>query len=137
MARPEGSIKLKVTFKAFSKIEIPDRSILESAFKKAASKLGIWVGDFSYEAEKLIFTIEYKINVNITGAITSLKATSSRAMNKNFNEKSFKKAISRHSNEPRRSEIPGLMNLEVFKAPISDMGKSEFWEHGYNYQSII
>jgi len=136
MARPEGSIKLKVTFKAFSKIEMTDRSILESALKKAASKLGIWVGDFIYDVEKLTFTIEYKINVNITGAITSLKATSSRAMNKNFNEKSFKKVISRQISEPRRSEIPGLMNLEIFKAPISDMEKSEFWEHGYSYKSF-
>ena len=133
MARPEGSIKLKVTFKAFSKIEITNRSPLESALKKAASKLGVWVGDFVYSEKEVSFTIEYKINVNITGAITSLKATSSRAMNK---KNSHSKMISRFIEEHKRPEISGLMNLEVFKATSSDKDKSEFWEHGYSYKSI-
>ena len=136
MARPKGSIKLKITFTALTRISQELKPLLEGAFKKTVAKSGLWVGDFVYDGFTITFTLEYKINFGgITGVINSLKTTSSRATNAYLNSLPKKPQPKKRYEQ----EIPaGMMQMIVTKMPsdISDTIKSEFWELGYSYTSI-
>lgn len=138
MARPKGSIKLKITFTALSKIRQEMKDLIEDAFKKTSSKSGLWVGDFFYDESNMSFMLEYKINfAGITGVINALKTTSSRAVN-NYLNNLPKKPQSKKTYE-KSSELPaGMLEMIIVKKPLgfSDEDRSEFWEHGYIYKSI-
>lgn len=113
--RPIGTIKLRITLEALERIDSSYKPLLEDSFRKVSAKLGVWVGDFSYVGNIFRFTVQYEINTNITGAINSLKAVSSRSINDYL-------------------DIP--ISDANFVSETKKRKRTGFWAHNYSYMSL-